>query len=545
MPSPNATPTPVTPPRVPLIDPRTGLIDRAWYLFFVSLMNAATVVYDDQALAPSPESLIASYDAALQALAQNVETQPPPVDLSAELTKQIEAAGLEQCCSALLSQVAEMQKQIEALNLLPPPTQGTVTAVTATAPVVSSGGTAPDISMPAATTSVNGYLTSTDWNTFNNKAPATSGTSILYGNGSGGFSNVTIGSGVSFAGGTLSATGSGGTVTSVTGTAPIASSGGATPAISISQASTSTNGYLSSTDWNTFNNKQPAGTYVTSVTGTAPVVSSGGTTPAISMAAANGTTNGYLTSTDWTTFNNKGSGTVTAVSVVSANGFAGTSSGGATPALTLTTSITGLTYGNGTALAAATISAPLSYSAGTLSIPVATSSANGYLSSTDWTTFNNKGSGTVTSVTGTAPVVSSGGTTPAISMAAATTSVNGYLTSTDWNTFNNKQAVSAPVTKTADFSVAATDLWLINNKSGSTCTATLPAASSYSGRVLHFQNYQAQTLVSASSNVVPLAGGAATTSILLASAGDSATLVSDGSNWLMTQYVPNNILLLE
>lgn len=46
-------------------------------------------------------------------------------------------------------------------------------------------------------------------------APATSGTSILYGNGSGGFSNVTIGSGISFAGGTLSATGTGGTVTSV------------------------------------------------------------------------------------------------------------------------------------------------------------------------------------------------------------------------------------------------------------------------------------------------------------------------------------------
>jgi hypothetical protein len=46
-------------------------------------------------------------------------------------------------------------------------------------------------------------------------APATSGTSILYGNGAGGFSSVTIGSGVSFAGGTLSATGTGGTVTSV------------------------------------------------------------------------------------------------------------------------------------------------------------------------------------------------------------------------------------------------------------------------------------------------------------------------------------------
>jgi hypothetical protein len=49
--------------------------------------------------------------------------------------------------------------------------------------------------------------------------------------------------------------------------------------------------------------------------------------------------------------------------------------------------------------------------------------------------------GTVTSVTGTAPVVSSGGNTPAISMAAATTSVNGYLTSTDWNTFNGKYSV--------------------------------------------------------------------------------------------------------
>jgi hypothetical protein len=46
-----------------------------------------------------------------------------------------------------------------------------------------------------------------------------------------------------------------GGVTSVGGTAPIASSGGATPDISISQADTSTDGYLSSTDWNTFDGK--------------------------------------------------------------------------------------------------------------------------------------------------------------------------------------------------------------------------------------------------------------------------------------------------
>jgi hypothetical protein len=64
----------------------------------------------------------------------------------------------------------------------------------------------------------------------------------------------------------------------------------------------------------TITNTSPSsGGTVTSVTGTAPVVSSGGNTPAISMAAANTTTNGYLTSTDWNTFNGKGSGSVTSV----------------------------------------------------------------------------------------------------------------------------------------------------------------------------------------------------------------------------------------
>jgi hypothetical protein len=47
-------------------------------------------------------------------------------------------------------------------------------------------------------------------------------------------------------------------------------------------------------------------------------------------------------------------GTVTAVSVASANGLAGTSSGGATPALTLSTTVTGVVKGNGTTLSAAT-----------------------------------------------------------------------------------------------------------------------------------------------------------------------------------------------
>jgi hypothetical protein len=53
-----------------------------------------------------------------------------------------------------------------------PSSGGTVTSVSATAPLTSSGGATPNLAMPAATTSVNGYLTSTDWTTFNSKAPA-------------------------------------------------------------------------------------------------------------------------------------------------------------------------------------------------------------------------------------------------------------------------------------------------------------------------------------------------------------------------------------
>ena len=365
----------------------------------------------------------------------------------------------------------------------------------------------------------------------------TSGTSILYGNGTGGFSNVTIGTGVSFVAGTLSATGSGGTVTSVTGTAPVASSGGTTPAISLASGYGDTqNPYAAKT-----------ANYVLA----APNGSSGVPTFRALVAAD-------IPALPY------GTGTVTSVSVVSANGFAGTvATSTTTPAITLTTTITGLLKGNGTAISAATSGtdyAPATsgtsilYGNGSggfsnVTIGSGVSFAAGTLSATG-------SGGTVTSVaaltlgtTGTdlSSTVANGTTTPVITLNVPTASATnrGALSSTDWSTFNSKQSVSAPVTKTANFTVAATELWLINNKSGSSCTVTLPTPSTNIGRVLYFQNYQVQTLVSASSNVVPLAGGAAGTSILLASSGDSATLVSDGTNWLMTQYIPNNILLLE
>lgn len=318
----------ITPPRVPLIDPRTGQIDRAWFLFLLSL-NEAVVAVEGVDVGPNTEVLIAAYEAALQALAQEVGTQTTSSDL--------------------LSQIAELQKQIDALNSAPAPSQGTITAVTATAPVLSTEGTEPDISLDDA-----------------------------YGD--------------------------------------------------------TQNPYAVKT---------------------ANYVLAGPTTGAAALP----------------TFR----------ALVAAD-------------------IPALSYGSVSSVA---LSAPTGFAV----------------------------SGSPITTTGTL----------ALSFAV------GYSLPSDATqaTWTAKQSVSAPVTYTANFSVATTDLWVINNKSGSSCTATLPAAASYAGRVLHFQNYQTQTLVSASSNVVPLAGGAAGTSILLASAGDSATLVSDGSNWLMTQYVPNNILLLE
>lgn len=96
-------------------------------------------------------------------------------------------------------------------------------------------------------------------------------------------------------------------------------------------------------------------------------------------------------------------------------------------------------------------------------------------------------------------------------------------------------AATTVVTKTADFTLADTEKWVINNKSGSSCVVTLPAASSWGGRSVVFKNLQAQTLVSASSNVAPIGSATPGTAILPASVGAWATLVSDGTNWVIMQ----------
>ena len=59
-------------------------------------------------------------------------------------------------------------------------------------------------------------------------------------------------------------------------------------AISISQANTTTNGFLSSTDWNTFNNKQAAGNYITALTGEATASGPGSASVTLTNSAVTG-----------------------------------------------------------------------------------------------------------------------------------------------------------------------------------------------------------------------------------------------------------------
>jgi len=408
-------------PRVPFIDERTGLMAREWYRFFLNLFVLTgsgnnPVSLEELQLGPPNQPDLTEL---LIQINQNIA--PQYEDQSGDFLATLDTAQLMSMMARFENAEAAIQGAylhpvvqtgtIANYNLDGSPTAGGIAYGTGPALAVSAAGTVGQVltsggaGAPTWATDAGGSVTSVSVVSANglagtvatatttpaitlsttitgllkgngtaisaatsgtDYAPATSGTSILYGNGSGGFNNVTIGTGVAFSAGTLSATGSGGTVTSVTGTAP--------------------------------------------------VVSSGGTTPAISMPAATTSVNGYLTSTDWNTFNNKGSGTVTSVS-----GTAGriTSTGGATPVIDLV---------SGIATPGTTGSVSL--------IPVVTIDTYGRVTSI--TTAANP-QGTVTSVTGTAPVVSSGGATPAISMAAATTSVNGYLTSADWTTFNNKQ----------------------------------------------------------------------------------------------------------
>lgn len=109
----------------------------------------------------------------------------------------------------------------------------------------------------------------------------------------------------------------------------------------------------------------------------------------------------------------------------------------------------------------------------------------------------------------------------------------GTATPTTKLQVNGSFGLNAPITVTTDYTVAATANFIISNRAA-TNTLTLPNAASNTGRILYISNIGGAFAVnSASSNVVPRAGGSATASILPATDGAWAMLVCDGTNWII------------
>jgi hypothetical protein len=428
MPNNIANPTPITPPRVGLIDPRTGLIERSWYMFFLSLFNIAKKS-DDWEKGPITDSLVSSYDAAIQTLQQQVNVQP---DQTGEFASVLDSLRQE-------------------LQLLPRHEMGTLSQL---------------------------QQDNVPWLKFDT-TPEHVPTSI----------------------GTLSW--DGGTTLGIQMTANVLQQVGESQYLYIKADSIITKGQL--------------------IMFTGAVGASG----VIRGAPATGLTDGqYIRGI--------------AAENIATNGFGLVASFGHVRGWDTTGTPVGETWADGDIL-------------------YCNPSVAGGLTKTQPTAPNIKA--TIAVVINAAPAGLGdvfirmttgsvlGGTDSNVQFSTLATNDLIQYNGTVWQNVTAASVIAgsggAPVTKTANFTVAAGETWLINNKSGSSCTVTLPTPSAITGRMLHFQNYQAQTLVSASSNVVPLAGGSATTAILQAVAGANTTLISDGTSWIMTQYDSNNSLELE
>ncbi len=144
-----------------------------------------------------------------------------------------------------------------------------------------------------------------------------------------------------------------------------------------------------------------------------------------------------VTSSIQTQINAKGSGTVTAVSVSSANGFAGSSGGGATPALTLSTTVTGILQGNGTAISAASTTGSgnvVLASGATLTTPtiakIANLTTNGimFTSATDGTLNTSPLTGDITTSGAAATLATVNGNVGSFTNANITVNAKGLIT---------------------------------------------------------------------------------------------------------------------
>jgi trimeric autotransporter adhesin len=257
--------------------------------------------------------------------------------------------------------------------------------------------------------------------------------------------------------------------------------------LSITQATTSTNGYLSSADWNTFNSKQAAGNYITALTGDG--TASGPGSAAFTLATVNGNVGTFSLAS--ITVNGKG--LITSAS----SGVAGSLTDVGTDGITITGG-TGAVIGSGTSI----------------SQHVADTTHNGYLSSSDWNRFNSDTAG-ITALTGDVSATGPGSATATL---ATVNSNVGSFTNADI-TVNAKGLITAAssgpagitqltgdVTTGAGGGSQATTLATVNSNVGSFTLASITVNAK--GLITAASNGTASvTSVSGTANQITSTGG--------------------------------------
>jgi hypothetical protein len=219
--------------------------------------------------------------------------------------------------------------------------------------------------------------------------------------------------------------------TSSTGTDFTITSATSTHTFNLPSASATNRGLLTSANWTTFNNKQSAlvsGTNIRTING-ASILTSGnfnavsqitklvtttgtdftvvineltvdpptgyfGAEIQVNLPSASASARGALTSANWTTFNNKQDALVSGTNIKTINGASILGSGNIViSGGTGLTSLNSLTAGTQLFAVASTgtdFTITSTTDTHTFAIPTASASARGLLSSTNWTTFNNK-----------------------------------------------------------------------------------------------------------------------------------------------------------
>lgn len=217
--------------------------------------------------------------------------------------------------------------------------------------------------------------------------------------------------------------------------------------IDVKQASGSQNGYLSSADWNTFNNKQPSGSYITALTGDATASGPGST--ALTLATVNASP-GATTLSSVTT-NNKG--LVTSNTSASTTGFG---------SVVLAISPTLVTPALGT--------------------PSALVLTNATGTPTSITLTNGSGLPLTTGVTGILPVVNGGSGTATPSLVSGTNvTITGTWPNQTVNSTGGGGQSFVPQTITTDITLDTTHaIWLVDTTAGSV-NITLPALATADG----------------------------------------------------------------